>query len=56
MKVALLRQSFKVVILVTDWVPEIGFSGTCNQPKNGFKASRTGLFCIFCQILKESLP
>ena len=32
--------------LVTDRVPEIGFSGTQNQPKNGFKGSWKRLFFI----------
>ena len=36
--------------LVTDRVPEIGFSGTQIQPKNGFTASWIKLFFIFCQI------
>ena len=26
-------------VLVAEWIPEIRFSGTRNQPKNGFKAS-----------------
>jgi len=34
---------------VTYWVPQIGFLGTRNQLKNGFKTSRTRLFFIFCQ-------
>ena len=34
-------------IIVTNWVLEIGFSGTRNQPKNGFKASWTRIFFIF---------
>ena len=25
-----------VYVLVADWLPEIGFSGTRNQPKSGF--------------------
>ena len=37
---------------MTDWVPKIRFSGTQNQPKNGFKASRTqGFSSFFSQIL-----
>ena len=36
--------------IVTDPMLEIGFLGTCNQPKNGFKASWAKFFFIFCQI------
>ena len=35
---------------MTDRVPEIRFLGIRNQPKNGFKASLSRLFFIFCQI------
>ena len=34
-------------MVVTDWLPEIGFSGSRNQLKNGFKESWTRLFFIF---------
>ena len=37
--------------LVTDRVPEIGFSGTWNWPKNGFKASWIRFFFIFTNFL-----
>ena len=32
---------------MTNWVPEIGFLGNQNQPKNGLKASWTRFFFIF---------
>ena len=34
---------------MSDRVPEIQFSGTRNQPKNGLKTSWTRIFIIFCQ-------
>ena len=40
-------KSYNLPVLVTEQVPEIGFSGTRNQPKNGLKESWTRLFFIF---------
>ena len=39
-----------LALLVTNRVPEIGFLGTRNQPKNEFKASWTRFLLFFCQI------
>ena len=40
------------LLVLAKRVPKIRFSGTRNQPKNGFKAIWTRLFFIFCHIFK----
>ena len=42
-------EEFRPALMTDRVVPEIGFSGTRNQPKNGFKGSRIRLFSYFAK-------